>query len=125
MFQIIFIAGLVLGLIACCFSTWDSRWRKKARNEQAKINTWLAKYGISMNFKNGVVGAFGKVVFFMPGGDNAIFSECKGINFRKAYKMLEQIRKDDIANPDFDQTGNLMSILYLSQAKIEKTIWDK
>lgn len=125
MYQIIFVVTVSIALIACAISAWDDYWCAKARNEHEKINRWLEKYGISMNFKTGKVGAFEKVVFFVPGGDNVIFSDCRGIRFRKAYKMLEKIRKGNIQDPDYDQTGNLMSMVYFSQVKSsEKTVWE-
>ncbi|UOX40396.1 hypothetical protein UGMREWDR_CDS0078 [Aeromonas phage GomatiRiver_11] len=125
MYQIIFIVVVTIAVIACFVSMWDDHWRDKARKEQEKINKWLSRYGISMNFKTGKAGAFEKVVFFIPGGDNVKFSDCKGIRFRKAYKMLEKIREGNIQDPDYDQTGNLMSMLYLSQVKSEKkTVWE-
>lgn len=122
--QIIFLIAAIVVMVVVYASIWDDYWVDRARNEHVKINQWLAKYGISMNFRDGEVGPFEKVVFFMSGHD-VKFAECKGIGFRKAYKQLAQIREWQEQEPENDQTGNLMSLLYLSQAKAaEKTIWE-
>lgn len=126
MHQVIFIAVVIVFLIACCVSTWDDYWKGKCKNEITEINAWLKKYGMTMWPKDRKAGPFSKWVICLDGTwKDTKTSQCQGISFRKLYKALAEIRKDNIANPDFDQTGNLMSLLYRSQMKdVKKSIWE-
>ncbi|AFQ22544.1 hypothetical protein [Stenotrophomonas phage IME13] len=126
MYQVIFIAVVIVFLIACCVSTWDDYWKGKCKNEITEINAWLKKYGMTMWPKDRKAGPFSKWVICLDGTwKDAKTSQCQGISFRKLYKALAEIRKDNIANPDFDQTRNLMSLLYKSQMKdVKKSIWE-
>ncbi|ASU00647.1 hypothetical protein FDI46_gp111 [Aeromonas phage AS-gz] len=126
MYQVIFIAVVIVFLIACCVSTWDDYWKGKCKNEITEINAWLKKYGMTMWPKDRKAGPFSKWVICLDGTwKDTKTSQCQGISFRKLYKALAEIRKDNIANPDFDQTGNLMSLLYRSQMKdVKKSIWE-
>lgn len=84
------------------------------------------KYGMTMRPKDRKAGPFSKWVICLDGiWKDTKTSQCQGISFRKLYKALAEIRKDNIANPDFDQTGNLLSLLYRSQMKdAKKSIWE-
>lgn len=126
MYQVIFIAIVIVVLIACYVSMWDDYWNSKCKNEIIAMNTWLKKYGMAMWLKDQKGGPFSKWVICLDGTLKDIkISQCQGISFRKLYKALAEIRKDNIANPDFDQTGNLMSLLYRSQMKdVKKSIWE-
>lgn len=126
MYQVIFIAVIIVFLIACCVSMWDDYWSGKCKNEIIAMNTWLKKYSMTMWLKDRKAGPFSKWAICLDDTVKDIkISQCQGISFRKLYKALAEIRKDNIANPDFDQTGNLMSLLYRSQMKdVKKSIWE-
>lgn len=126
MYQVIFIAIVIVVLIACYMSMWDDYWNGKCKNEITEINAWLKKYDMTLWPKDRKAGPFSKWVICLDDTLKDIkISQCQGISFRKLYKALAEIRKDNIANPDFDQTGNLMSLLYRSQMKdVKKSIWE-
>lgn len=126
MYQVIFIAVVIVFLIACCVSTWDDYWKGKCKNEITEINAWLKKYGMTMRPKDRKAGPFSKWVICLDGiWKDTKTSQCQGISFRKLYKTLVKVRKDSIADPILDQTGNLASLLYRSQMKdAKKSIWE-
>ncbi|QBX32694.1 hypothetical protein Asfd1_68 [Aeromonas phage Asfd_1] len=126
MYQLIFIAIVSVALIACYVSMWDDYWKSKCKNEITAMNAWLKKYGMTMWLKDRKAGPFSKWVICLDGTLKDInLNHCRGIGFRKLYKTLMHIRKGNIADPDFDQTGNLMSLLYASQMDDKKkSIWE-
>lgn len=126
MYQVIFIIVVSAVLIACYVSMWDDHWKNKCETEITEINAWLKKYDMTMRLKDRKAGPFSKWVICLDGTLKDInLNHCRGIGFRKLYKTLVHIRKGNIADPDFDQTGNLMSLLYASQMDDKKkSIWE-
>lgn len=125
MYQVIFIVVVSAVLIACYVSMWDDHWKRKCETEITAMNAWLKKYSMTMRLKGNKIGPFAKWVIIAD-RTNVDFENCKGIGFRKLYKTLVKVRKDSIAYPILDQTGNLASLLYKSQMKkdVKKSIWE-